>query len=247
MKQLLEHVSQKADEFAGEPLFRYLRDSRVDAAERLAFVPAAAHFVMTFGDLYRFFLPVAAPADRFEELANVHLAEDSTHWKWFLADLANAGMDPTLRFTDALRFIWSDETMNTRRLSYEICRLTGRQSSIHTLAVVLALEAAGRVTLEALSLVGVELEARSAQRLVYFGPHHVDTERRHTLEDGAVIRSLEAVVLDATARSSVLDTVDAAFRHFSGFADDLFRVSQKGVALRECVHEPSTPALARSV
>ncbi len=83
-------------------------------------MPSAAHFVMTFADLHHFFLIEEQPRDRFEELANQHLSEEATHWKWYLADLTNLDLDPTLRLTDALRFIWSDATKQTRLLAYQI-------------------------------------------------------------------------------------------------------------------------------
>jgi hypothetical protein len=228
MKHVLAHIASQAAAFAEEPLFAYLRDASVDPATRLKFVPHAAHFVMTFADLYRFFLPVESPSDPYEELANIHLSEDSSHWKWYLADLANIGMDPLMRFTDALRLVWSDLTIKTRRLSYEIGRLDSGGSSLRKLVIVQVIEATGKVTLEALAVAGAEFEARSGRRLVYFGRHHVDTERHHTLESDAVRRSLEGLSLGTTERSEMLALVDAAFGHFRGFADDSFRIAQSG-------------------
>jgi hypothetical protein len=231
MKRVFEHIEMRAAEFAAEPLFRYLRDEALDPAARLDFVPWTAHFVMTFADLYHFFLNVDQPKDELEELVNVHLAEEGSHWKWFLADLTNAGMDPTLRFTDALRFIWSEETIRTRRLAYEICRMSQGVSSLQRLVMVQSIEATGRVALEASVPVGVELGARSRRPVVYFGQHHLDTERQHTLEEADVQRKLTDVQLEAAVRSDLFRLVDEVFHHFRGFTDEAYDIARRGRAL----------------
>jgi hypothetical protein len=224
MKQVFAHIIRRSDEYAQEPLFAYLRDAGVDAGEKLAFVPWASHFVMTFADLYHFFLPAEHPADRYEELANIHLSEESSHWKWFLADLTTVGMDPTMRFTEALRFVWSESTTRTRKLAYEICKLSAGLGSLRKLVMVNAIEATGRVTLEALIPAGVELEKRFGRHLVYFGNHHLDTEHQHTLEDESVRRSLEDLVLDDDERAESLSVVDRVFESFRGFSDDSYKI-----------------------
>src|SRR6187549_2634042 len=145
MKEVFEYIVRKSTEFARHPLFTYLNDSSVDPLERLRFVPSSVHFVMTFADLYHFGLVEPNPRDRFEELANQHLSEEATHWKWFLADLSNLELDPTMRFTDAVRYIWSDQSAKTRGLAYEICKLSAGLRSIQKLVMVQSIEATGRV------------------------------------------------------------------------------------------------------
>jgi hypothetical protein len=235
MRHVFGHIARKSAEFADEPLFVYLRDVNVDPDEKLRFVPWAAHFVMTFADLYHFFLPSEKPRDRYEELANIHLAEEGSHWKWYLADLTNIGMDPNMRFTEALRFLWGDTTIKTRRLAYEICKLSAGLNSLQRLVMVNAIEATGRVTLEALIPAGIEVGVRSGLHLVYFGNHHLDTERQHTLEDEGVHRSLEEVVLDETTRSESFSIVDRVFQYFRGFADDSYRVAQIGCCISDTI------------
>ena len=102
MKEVFEYIKDRSRSFDQKPLFVYLRDDRVDPTRRLEFVPHVAHFVMTFADLYHFFLTEDPPSDRYQELINTHLAEEGSHWKWFLWDLTSLGLDPTLRFTDAI-------------------------------------------------------------------------------------------------------------------------------------------------
>jgi hypothetical protein len=237
MKHVFEHIKQTSAAFQGRPLFVYLRDERISPTERLKFVPCMAHFVMTFADLYHFFLTEETPKDRYHELVNTHLAEEGTHWKWFLADLTNMNLDPELRFTDALRLLWSDATKQTRRLAYEICKLSANMSSLQKLVLVQAIEATGRVGLEAAVPVG-NLVARDMKRnLVYFGGHHLDTERQHTLEEDDVHSGLEMLELDQATKDDLCRIVDKVFAHFAGFVDEAHRVAQSGRSVVESVAE----------
>jgi hypothetical protein len=226
MKQLREYIANRGHDFAERPLFAYLRDTTVDARRRLAFAPFLAHFVMSFADLYRFFLVQNEPRDRYQELINVHLSEDSGHWKWFLADLATMGLDPTLTFSGALRFLWSDATIKTRSLTYEICRLSAGMSSLQTLALVNCVEVAGRVALGAAAVAGHDLETQLGRKLVYFGSHHIDTEANHALEQPTVHRLIDEVILDDVERAKVRAIVGQSFEHFRGFVDEVFQTTQ---------------------
>jgi hypothetical protein len=223
MKQVFEHIAARSAEYAENPMFLYLRDSHVDSRKRLEFVPWISHFVMTFADLYNSFLiEEPAPGDRFQELVNTHLDEESTHWKWFLTDLDTMGLNPTLRFTDALRLLWGSETRKTRALAYEVCKLSSGLSSLEKLVLVHAIEATGRVALEALVPVGVEFGTESGRRLVYFGQHHLDTERQHTVEEDGTRKFLEGVPVDGPQLARLCGIVDDVFKHFSTFADEAF-------------------------
>jgi hypothetical protein len=233
MKRVYEYIGARSVAFAERPLFRYLRDSNVQPARRLAFVPFMTHFVMTFADLYNLVLPENPPRDRYDELTNAHLAEDATHWKWFLADLTNASLDPKLSFTDALRFIWSDATVETRLLSYRICQMSAGMSSIAKLVMVNCIEATGKVGLEALAVAGSHLERAIGRKLVYFGTHHVDTEADHTLEEASVRSSLERLVMDEVERKSMCSVVDTMFQLFENSVDEMYRAAEGGREFRD--------------
>ncbi len=244
MKEIFEYITRKSAEFTRHPLFTYLRDSSVDPVERLRFVPSSVHFVMTFADLYHFGLKEPNPRDRFEELANQHLSEEATHWKWFLADLSNLDLDPTMRFTDAVRYIWSDHSAKTRALAYEICKLSAGLRSVHKLVMVQSIEATGRVALESAVPAGREAAQRLGRNLVYFGAHHLDTERAHTLEESSVHHSLEEIVLDEPTRDELHSIVDQVFKHFEGFVDEGLRYASEHRTIGETVREARGAAQA---
>ncbi len=237
MKQVFEHIKQTSAAFEGRPLFRYLRDESLSARERLAFVPCMSHFVMTFADLYHFFLTEETPKDHYHELVNTHLAEEGTHWKWFLADLTNMNLDPELRFTDAVRLLWGEATKETRRLAYEICKLSAGMSSLQKLVLVQSIEATGRVGLEAAVPVGNAVARDMKRNLVYFGGHHLETEQQHTLEETDVHSALEALELDEATRADLCGIVDKVFAHFAGFVDEAHRVALSRRTMSESVEE----------
>ncbi len=236
MKHIFEHIARRSAEYARHPMFEYLRDRRIDSAKRLEFVPWLAHFVMTFADLYQLFtVNDPAPGDRFQQLVNAHLEEEDNHWKWFLADLEAMGLNPTLSFTDALRLIWGAETSKTRALAYQVCRLSSGLSSLEKLVLFHAIEATGRVALEALAPVGAELEAKSGRRLVYFGQRHLDTERQHTVEEESTHQFLESVDIDATQAERLSVIVEEIFEHFGAFATEAYERATSSRTFTEAV------------
>jgi hypothetical protein len=246
MKPVLAHLAAKSDAFAQRPLFSYLRDRSIEPRRRLAVVPFLSHFVMTFADLYAFVLPELPPKDEFEELINVHVREDAGHWRWFLADLGNIGLDPELSFTDALRFVWQDRTAKTRLLSYGVCRLCGSASSLERLVAVQCIEATGAVGLSAFAAASGSLELASKRKLVYFGAHHVETESDHTLEQPSVRHSLEAQLLGDEQRRRALAVIDRVFGLFEDCVDEIFQLTTSGTALVEHDSRSRRGAMTRS-
>lgn len=231
MRRVREYIELRRTTFAKHPLFAYLVEPSIDPRRRLSFVPFLAHFVMTFADLYVLVLPDDPPRDRYQELVNIHVREDATHWKWFLADLSNAEMDPIMRFTDVLRFIWSKDTVRTRLLSYEICKLTGAMSSLQKLIMVNCIEAGGGVALGAVAVAGRSLPLAAGRKLIYFGSHHVDTEADHTLEAHTVRRFLEEIVLNDVECTNLCAIVDQVFALLEAFITEVFELARAGHTL----------------
>lgn len=232
MRRVLEHLQRAKAAFEDAPLFGYLRDASIAPDERLAFAPAVAHFVMSFADLYSLVLRQEPPTDRFQTLVNAHAREDGDHWRWYLADLVKMGHDPTMRFTDALRLLFSKETARTRMLTYRICRLVADADSVRKLVLVHCIEATGSVTVNHVSAVGRELAARLDTSLVYFGPHHFTTEAGHTLEDDSVHHEIEDITLSDAKVEELKAVVDESFAAFRDFVDEMAELSRRAPQLR---------------
>ncbi|AKF04130.1 hypothetical protein [Sandaracinus amylolyticus] len=228
MKRVLAALDRGSEELARAPLFELLADTRIPARTRLSFAPHVAHFVMSFADLYSHVLSEYPPRDKYQELVNAHAREDETHWTWFLKDLEKLGESPRVPYTDSLRFVWSEQTLKTRMLSYHMCKLGLGASSLQKLVLVQAIEGAGAVTVGRVSAVGREVAAESGIKLVYLGPHHSDTEGEHTLEDDAVRSMIEAIELDDATAAQLVAMVDETYRHFRGFIDEMHALVLEG-------------------
>jgi len=226
MKELLARIEERTAAFNALPLYTFMDDERVAPEARLAFVPALAHFVMSFADLYGLVLREEPARDAFQELVNAHAAEDSGHWRWFLADLGALGHDPSMRFTDAVRFTFGPATEQTRRLTYRICRAALGASSLQKLVVVHCIEATGKVSLSHAAPLGHAVSGRTGKKLVYFGPHHLQTENAHTLERDDVHTTLASIALDDATRAALRAVIDEMFDAFTAFADELYRFAR---------------------
>lgn len=233
MRQMLAYVNQKALAYERLPLCAFMDDAKLDARDRLGFVPCLAHFVMTFADIYGLVLRDEPARDRYQELVNAHTYEDGGHWKWYLADLNALNDDPMQRFSDTLRFVWGDASTKSRLLSYRIARLGYGASSLHRLMLVECIEAVGKVSLSHAAPLGRELAARGNRHLLYFGAHHLETEEDHTLEDEGVHAELEKVVLDDGIRPELYALIDEAFAAFTDFSDELLRFAQGRMAAQK--------------
>lgn len=228
MRHLLEVIEKKTNEFAELPLYAFMRDTSIEPQRRLSFVPALAHFVMSFADLYGLVFREEPPKDKFQEIVNAHTYEDGGHWKWFLADLEKLGHDPKLSFSDALKFIWSDATAQMRMLSYHMCHLGLGADSLHKLVLVQCIEATGKVSLKHSAMVAKDLAAASRKPLVYFGTHHLDTESSHTLEDAEVHKMLAEIKLDPELSRELMSLIDKSFVVFTAFANELLAFAMSG-------------------
>jgi hypothetical protein len=228
VKRVIRLLEARTEAFASAPLFDFLRDTSIEPRDRLSFAPCVAHFVMTFADLYALVLREEPAKDRYQEIVNAHTREDENHWRWFLADLDKLGADPRMAFSDALRFVWSGATVQMRLLSYHMCRLGLGADSIRKLVLVHCIEAAGKVTVGEVAAVGKEFAALTGKRLVYFGPHHSDTESQHTLEDAGVHRAIEEIVLDDATARELTSVVDQSFELFTAFTNEMLAFARTG-------------------
>ncbi|MGC4092795.1 MAG: hypothetical protein QM756_33910 [Polyangiaceae bacterium] len=228
MQAVLDQVEAQTQRFRAHPLFGFLHETRTEPERGLVLAPALAHFVMTFADVYRFVLRSEPAGDEYQKLVNAHTYEDGGHWKWFLADLKKLGHDPRIHFSDALRFLWGEDTVQLRLLSYNICRLGIGASSIHKLVLVQCIEATGSVMLGSVAPLGQALRERTGQALTYFGPHHFETESDHTLEQEQVHSFVAGVELPQALCAELLGLVDATFALFSAVADEMTTFARRG-------------------
>jgi hypothetical protein len=228
MRRILKRIEERQADYVQAPFFTFLRDSTIDVRRRLAFAPHVTHFVLTFADLCTMVLPREPASDRYQELVNANCLEDKGHWQWFLSDLEELGTDSHARFSDAVKLIWSDATVRTRKLSYHLVSVGGATDSLGRLVLVHCIEGAFKMTVRSLEPTAREFIELSGKRLNYLGVQHAEAEQSHTLEDPAVQRSLEEVQLSAQEATRLCALVDDSFTFFRAFADEMQDLAQAG-------------------
>jgi hypothetical protein len=221
LKDLFARIEQRMVEYQDSPFLRFLRDPQVDTRRKFQFAPHVAHFVFSFADLCTLVLPEYPARDFFQELVNANAKEETEHWRWFLADLAELEQDPTLHYSEALRAIWSDRTRRTRTLSYQLGHLGLAADSLGRLVLVHCIEGAFQATVGDLQAVAKQFAALTGTRLRYLGRTHSESEENHTLEDPEIRRRLDATEVPLDAYRRLCDMVDRSFQLFADFADEM--------------------------
>ncbi|MDJ0716131.1 MAG: hypothetical protein QNJ54_18200 [Prochloraceae cyanobacterium] len=222
MKDVLALIEQKKKKFAQLPLFEFMQDKSIDPRQRLAFAPCIAPFVMSFGELNKYAFREEPTSDPIQEIINKHTYEDDHHWIWLLEDLEKLGIDRALKFTDALRFLWSEETNISRRVAYELYRYTVQATPIQKLVVIEAAETTGNVFLSVSSQVVLELKSTSTtnQEYRYFGGGHLVVDTGHTYCSPKAKRFIESIQLTNEERTQYFQIVDKVFEVFTELTDE---------------------------
>ena len=225
MQSVLARLGARAKSFSEHPFFAFLKDETIPGRDRMAFAPCIAPHVLTFRDLCAHVVrDDAGEAHPVQALVNVHSREDDDHWQWFLDDLARLGDDPTLSFTAATRFLWSDATLQTRLLGYRLCAYAMGAAPIDRLLVLQCVEAAFQVALGSVGGAVRAFTASGGPELSYFGAAHEAAEAAHTGEDESH-RVLAETHLDEAQRVRLLALVDGIFDAYEAWARELLAFS----------------------
>lgn len=229
MKEVLELIQNKKQEFAQLPLFNFMRDKSIDPRQRLAWAPCAAHFIMNFGELNKYFLRVEPTEDPLQIIINKHTYEDDHHWLWFLEDLKHLQLDKSLQFSEALRFLWGEETETARLLTYQLYRYTSQANTIDKLIVIEVVETTGNVMFEiaTTSGIGKEIKAITQKECLYFADFHLSVETEHTTYLSATEEVIKRIQLTEEARQDAFKLVEKIFDSFTEFTYSLLKYAKK--------------------
>ncbi|MBH8574672.1 hypothetical protein I8752_16895 [Nostocaceae cyanobacterium CENA369] len=226
MKEILALIEKQKQEFAQLPLFEFMKDKSIDPRQRLAWAPCAAPFIMTFGELNKYFLRTETTDDPIQKIINQYTHEDDSHWLWFLEDLHKLEVDRSLKFSDALKFIWSEETKNTRWLSYQLYQYSSQANSLQKLIVIEVTEATSHVMLPIASEVSKEITAITQQEYQYFGDIHLIAESEHTIDASNLEQFVGDIQLTTEARQEAIEIVKQLFVVFTKFTNELLTYAQ---------------------
>ena len=215
MKEVLTFIEQKKQEFAQLPLFEFMQDKSIEPRQRLAFAPCLAPFAMNFADLNKYVLREEPATSKVQEIINKHTYEDDHHWMWFLEDIEKLGFNYSFKFSDYLKFMWSEETKKTRQVCNQLALYTFQADPILKLVVVEAIEATGNVVLFETAQVAKELQQITKQRYRYFGEYHFLVETGHATGTSDIEQFIESIELTEDTRKKAFELVEKVFEVFT--------------------------------
>lgn len=226
MKQVLIHILRNKRAYAQLPFFDHLRDESLTAGERLAFLPCMAPFILSFADLNRYVMRDEPTTDAYQAMVNAHTYEDDHHWPWYLQDYATLGHDHHRpKPTDMLRFLWGEETTQSRLLAHRLAHLIWNATPVVRLAVIEAVEETGNVLFALTARLADQIERETGVRLPYCGEFHFNLESGHAMNsDHAELSQIE---LSSEERADAMRRCDQVFSWFTAWAEELLRYSQR--------------------
>ncbi|TVP60553.1 MAG: hypothetical protein EA343_17050 [Nodularia sp. (in: Bacteria)] len=227
MRELLVFIEEKKQEFARLPLFEFMRDPSISPRQKVAWAPYAVPFIMFFGDLNKYVFREEPSSDPIQVIINKHTYEDDHHWLWFLEDCKTLEIDQTIQFTDALRFVWGNETEVPRNLIYQLCKHNSQANLIQKLILIEVIEATGNVMLVVLSEIAKELQETTKKELLYFGEFHLNVETGHTTGSPEIEEILQNLQLPEEKLQETYELVEKVFELFTGYANYLLFHAKK--------------------
>lgn len=221
MEEVLALIEKKKQEFAKSELFEFMRDKSIDPRQRLAFAPCMAPFVMSFGEFNKYVFREEPTNHPIQEIVNNHTYEDDHHWLWFLKDLETLGINRYVKFSDALNFLWNEETKGSRLVSHQIFRSAFRASPITKLAILEVTEATGNVFFSTAAPIAQELRTITQKEFLYFGGFHLAVETGHTRGTPEVDQLIKNIQLSEETRQEAFKIVENLFEVFTELTDEL--------------------------
>jgi hypothetical protein len=221
MHRVTSRLDENIASYRDAKFLQFLRDPQIDPERKLKFAPHVAHFVLTFGDLCSLLLPEEKTNDPWQELVNANCAEDVGHWKWYLADLAALNLDSQIPYSDAIRTIWSDRTVATRLLSYNLVHIALAEDSIGRLVLVHCVEGAFKATLGDLHPVSNAYVKKTGKPLHYMGTRHAEAEDHQTMGQSQVQQRIREIEINTTRAEELCVMVDKCFDLFRAFSDEM--------------------------
>jgi len=221
MEKVLALIEKKKQEFASSGLFEFMRDQSIDPRQRLAFAPCIAHFVMSSGEFNKYVFREEPTNDPLQVIVNDHTYEDEHHWLWFLEDLETLGINKAVKFSDALNFLWHQETKGSRWVSHQIFRSAFGASPITKLAILEVLEATANVFFSTAAPIAQELRTINQKEVLYFGCFHLAVETGHTRGTPELDQLIKNIQLSEESRQEAFEVVENLFEAFTEMTDEL--------------------------
>lgn len=231
MKEILEYIQTKKQEFAQSPFIQFLQDKSIHPRQRLAWAPCLTHFAMCFKDFNQLTLRKEPTTHRIQQMINQHTREDGRHWKWFLQDMKLLGFDNPYNFTDTLKFVWGEETKNVRLMTYNLFGMCSFEDDLlMKLVIIESIEVTGNVALYETGLVAEELKQITNQHYPYFAHSHYAVESGHIQADmdiDQIENFLQEIQLTKEQKEKAFILVDKVFSDFLIATNEMLDFAKK--------------------
>ncbi len=183
MKDLITKLREEKSTLAESSFCKTLQNENIPAMTRMAFGPSMLFFVLGFRDTLGY-LKNTASEHPFQLTVNTHCDEDSTHWRWYLADLKLflEEFDIELDVVGTANELWASKNDAVRNTVYSCIHYSMKYTSpFLRLVIIQVLEA----TFDAFndSIIYPLRELDLFDKLSYYGQHHLDAEEDHEFDD----------------------------------------------------------------
>ncbi len=106
--------------------------------------------------------------DQLKQAINNHTYEDGKHWPLYLTDLKKLGFDQQISFSNALKFLWGNDTYYQRFAFYRMCRLAyENEHPILPYCIMESVEMFGHFLFEILASVSAQFQEETGIELHY--------------------------------------------------------------------------------
>ncbi len=227
MKEVLELIEEKKQEFANLPFFEFLQDKSIDPRQRLIWVPCFAHVSMSFAELNKCVLRQEPTDNLVQKVINQHTYEDDSHWIWFLEDIEKLGFNNKFNFVDTIKFFWGEPIQKTRQLPYQLFSLCASfHDPVLRLVIIEAVEGTANVGLALTAIVAQELEKNTGKNYLYLNNNHFNVETSHKISTDDTHILIDNLELTSEQKQTAFEIVNTVFSAFSECFNELMIYAQ---------------------
>lgn len=230
MKEVLGYIETQENKFAQLPFFQFLKDNNIDTCQRLYWLHCLADFAMSFKDLNKDIFKDKFSDYPWQKMLHSNSLADGSHWQEYLKYLETLEIDQVMRFSDFLKFMWSDKTLKTRRLSNNLVTMCRYETDILLKIIIIqAIDATGSPALSAMAQVSEELRSINNKGNFDFSPNYVNLKTEHSqsgMKDDETENFLFSIELNPEQKAKALVLVDYVFDKFTECMDGLMHLAQ---------------------
>ncbi|MDJ0677958.1 MAG: hypothetical protein QNJ36_21665 [Calothrix sp. MO_167.B42] len=221
MKEVLELIEQRKQEFAKLKFFEFLQDQSIDHKQRLNWIPCFAHIAMGFDDLLKYHFRQEPAENKIQELINKHTFEEESHYLWFLKDIETLELNYSMKFNDYLKFMWHKDLSKIRLTCSKIMLQTSPITPLNALVSIVTIEATGDILFTHTTKLTKELQEITGQTYYFFGDQHLNAEKNHAIYTDSIEYLMETIQLTEEEKIKAFEIVDQIFEIVTDFFHEL--------------------------